>query len=183
MSLNETIDWVERLHAVVDEVAAPIERANATRLQCRVGCADCCVDGVTVFDIEAAVIRRHHAELLAMAEPHPAGACAFLDDNNHCRIYDHRPYVCRTQGLPLRWLEEDEDVPGDIVESRDICPKNVDGGPPLEILEAEACWTIGPFEERLAKRQAEVDDGRGDRIALRSLFTSEKSYRRLPLVR
>ncbi len=183
MSLDKTIEWVEAFHAVVDEVAAPIERANAERLQCRVGCADCCVDGVTVFEVEAAVIRKHYAKFLATAEPRSAGACAFLDNNNHCRIYDHRPYVCRTQGLPLRWLEEDDEVPGDIVESRDICPKNVGGGPPLETLEADACWTIGPFEERLAKRQALVDGGRGDRIALRSLFTGVISPRRLPLVR
>jgi len=183
MSLDKTIDWVEAFHTVVDQIAAGIERANAARLQCRVGCADCCVDSVTVFEIEAAVIRRHYAELLATAEPHPHGACAFLDPNRHCRIYDHRPYVCRTQGLPLRWLEEDDDAPGDIVESRDICPKNVDGGLPLEIIEADACWTIGPFEERLAKRQAEVDGGRGDRVALRSLFGSETSVRRLPVVR
>lgn len=180
---SKTIEWVEALHAIVDEVAMPVERANAERLQCRVGCADCCVDGVTVFEIEAAVIRRHYAELLETAEPHPIGACAFLDSQRHCRIYDHRPYVCRTQGLPLRWLEEDDEVPGDIVESRDICPKNIDGGLPLEELEAEACWTIGPFEERLSKRQAEVDGGQGDRVALRSLFAGETSYRRLPLVR
>jgi hypothetical protein len=182
MSADKTIAWVETLHSLVDEVAAPITQAHAARLQCRVGCADCCVDGLTVFDIEAAVIRQHHAELLATALPHPPGACAFLDENRHCRIYNHRPYVCRTQGLPLRWLEEDDQVPDEIVEARDICPKNIAGGPPLELLTAETCWTIGPFEERLANRQTLVDGGRGDRIALRSLFTASTSTRRLPIV-
>jgi hypothetical protein len=165
----EVIDWVEKLHALVDEAAAPVERSNARRLQCRAGCADCCIDDLTVFEIEAAVIRRHHPELLATAEPHPAGACAFLDGQSRCRIYAHRPYVCRTQGLPLRWLEEDEDD-GEIVESRDICPKNMDGQPPIEELPADECWTLGPFEQRLAERQASLDGGRGDRVALRTLF-------------
>lgn len=182
----EAIDWVEKLHAVVDEAAAPVERSNAKRLHCRAGCADCCIDELTVFEIEAAVIRRHHAELLANGEPHPAGACAFLDADSMCRIYAQRPYVCRTQGLPLRWIEEDE-LEGEIVESRDICPKNMDG-PPVEELTAEECWTLGPFEQRLAERQASVDGGRGNRVALRSLFErrapdgAESHRRRLPIV-
>ncbi len=175
---TEPVSWVETFHSVVDEVAAPIERANAARLQCRVGCADCCVDNLTVFTVEAAVIRKHYAELLATTEPHPPGACAFLDGDRRCRIYAHRPYVCRTQGLPLRWLEEDEN---EIFESRDICPKNIANGPPLDEIDAESCWTIGPFETRLAKWQAKVDSGRGERIALRSLFASD--FRHLPIVR
>jgi Fe-S-cluster containining protein len=180
----ETIDWVERLHALVDEAARPVEQANAARLQCRAGCADCCVDDLTVFTIEAAVIRRHHADLLATAEARAPGACAFLDDAGRCRIYAQRPYVCRTQGLPLRWLEEDE-LEEEIIESRDVCPKNVDGGPPLEELEADACWTIGPFEERLAQRQYETDGERGERVALRDLFerrSADEKRRHLPIV-
>ncbi len=177
----EAIDWVEKLHAVVDEAAAPVARANASRLQCRAGCSECCADGLTVFAIEAAVIRRHHASLLASGQPHPEGGCAFLDAEGRCRIYASRPYVCRTQGLPLRWLEEDE-LEDEIIESRDICPKNTAGGPPLEKLEADECWTLGPFEQRLADRQHGLDDGRGVRVALRSLFASEPARRRLPLV-
>lgn len=176
----ETIDWVERLHALVDEAAAPVEGANAERLSCRAGCSDCCVDSLTVFEIEAAVIRRHHATLLETGEPHPEGGCAFLDGEGRCRIYEHRPYVCRTQGLPLRWLEEDE-VDEAIIESRDICPKNVAGGPPIEELEADACWTLGPFEQRLADRQYETDGGCGERVALRSLFAGARARRRLPV--
>jgi Fe-S-cluster containining protein len=177
---EEVLDWVERLHRAVDEVAAPVELANASRFQCRPGCSDCCVDALTVFTIEAAVIQRHHAELLRTARPHPAGGCAFLDEAGSCRIYAHRPYVCRTQGLPLRWLEEDEDE--EIVESRDICPKNVAGGPPLEELADGDCWTIGPFEQRLADRQADLDGGRCERVALRGLFAGEPGRRHLPVI-
>lgn len=175
----EVIDWVEMLHALVDRAAEPIARANAARLRCAPGCADCCVDGLTVFAIEAAVLRRHHAELLQTAEPGRPGGCAFLDEQGRCRVYEHRPYVCRTQGLPLRWLEEHE---GEVFEARDVCEKNDDGGPPLEALAPEACWTIGPFEQRLAERQASVDGGGGERILLRSLFARGASRRRLPVV-
>lgn len=174
----ETTDWVEKLHALVDECAAPAVRANAARLACRAGCADCCVDELTVFEIEASVIRRRYQALLDSEAPHPPGGCAFLDGDRRCRIYEHRPYVCRTQGLPLRWVDEEEDEEtGEptLVESRDICPKNVDGGPPLEELAASECWTLGPFEAKLADRQSRTDGtaALGTRTALRSLFNAE----------
>lgn len=164
-------DWVARFHQAVDEVAAPALRANAARLTCAAGCHDCCSDGLTVFAIEAALIEAHYPELLANEAPHPEGGCAFLDDAGRCRVYEHRPYVCRTQGLPLRWIEEDEDA-GEVYEARDICPKNL-AGPPLEELPADECWSIGPFEEKLAAAQRD-----GTRVALRSLFDQK---RRLPI--
>jgi hypothetical protein len=175
------IDWVERFHAVVDEASAAVTTANRDRLRCRAGCSGCCVDALTVFAVEAAVIRRHHGELLRTGAPHPDGACAFLDAAGGCRIYAQRPYVCRTQGLPLRWVEEDETGDG-LVESRDICPLNADTGPALEELEAGDCWTLGPFEERLAAREAAVDGGRGVRLALRTLFARTSERRRLPVL-
>jgi hypothetical protein len=179
--------WVEQLHALVDEAAGVVARANEGRLKCGRGCSSCCVDDLTVFAIEAAVIQEHHSELLANGTPHPPGGCAFLDDAGDCRIYAHRPYVCRTQGLPLRWIEGDA---AELVEVRDICPLNADGSqsPTLEELPAEACWPIGPFEARLRQRQAMEDGGREERVALRGLFTGtpqqrDVSPRRLPVVR
>jgi hypothetical protein len=169
---EEVVLWAERLHGVVDELVAPIVAAHGARLRCRSGCNDCCSDGLTVFPLEAAVIARHHGELLATGTPHAEGACAFLDEEGACRIYAQRPYVCRTQGLPLRWLEHDDEGPAEV---RDICPKNVAPGPALEELGADECWTLGPFEERLAKH------GDGTRVALRSLFTG--GPRRLPVLR
>ena len=174
----EIIDWVERLHGLVDGLVVPIAAAHGPRLTCRAGCHDCCTDGLSVFEIEAAVIERHHAELLATGMPREEGGCAFLDERGECRVYEHRPYVCRTQGLPLRWLERDED--GEPAEVRDICPLNA-AGPALEELGSDACWTVGPFEERLAERQAAIDGGEGHRLALRGLFTAAR--RHLPILR
>ncbi len=139
-------DAVDPLHAEVDRQARRLHVLHSARLQCRRGCSSCCVDELTVFEVEAEPIRRHHAELLATELPHAVGACAFLDEEGACRIYAQRPYVCRTQGLPLRWLDEQDGHP---VELRDICPFN-EAGEPIEELPAEDCWTLGPFEERLA---------------------------------
>lgn len=157
------LDVVERLHEAIDEAARPIEEKNRARLRCGRGCSGCCVDDLTVFEVEAEAIVRRHADVLA-GSPHVEGACAFLDEHGACRIYASRPYVCRTQGLPLRWLEDDG------TERRDICALNEDG-PPIEALPADACWPIGPVETRLATLQAKVDGGALRRIALRSLFS------------
>ncbi|MBX3192058.1 MAG: YkgJ family cysteine cluster protein [Labilithrix sp.] len=167
-----TIDWVEALHGAVDELVRPIAQAHGARLSCRSGCSSCCTDGLSVFEIEAAVIARHHADLLENGAPHEEGACAFLDGEGACTVYAHRPYVCRTQGLPLRWLDDEA-----LVEARDVCPKNLaDDGTPLEELAPETCWTLGPFESRLASRQAAVDGGEGRRVPLRSLFREARRH-------
>ncbi|MFB3819563.1 MAG: YkgJ family cysteine cluster protein [Candidatus Methylomirabilales bacterium] len=155
------------LYEDVDAEAARLGAVHGPRLLCGQGCTRCCIDGVTVFEVEAEHIRRRHGSLLAGARPHPEGACAFLDDAGACRIYADRPYVCRTQGLPLRWTEEHHD--GSIVERRDICPLN-GPGPPIETLRQDECWTIGPAEGRLVALQARLAGGRLRRVSLRSLF-------------
>lgn len=157
-----SVPLVAALHVQVDLQARRLHVLHVERTQCRKGCHGCCADDLTVFDVEAGPIRAQHAELLAHGVPAPAGGCAFLDAAGACRIYDERPYVCRTQGLPLRWLADDE------VELRDICPLN-DVGVPIEELAADSCWTLGPTEESLAHLQLAADPA-APRTSLRSLF-------------
>lgn len=162
-----TTDQVERLHLAVDRMVTPLVQQHATRLHCRRGCTGCCVDDLTVFEVEAAVILRHHATLLAEEAPHPTGRCAFLDRAGACRIYAHRPYVCRTQGLPLRWMEEADGEPREL---RDICELN-ETAEPIEALDADACWTLGPVEVRLSDlQQTATPATAGTRVKLRDLF-------------
>jgi Fe-S-cluster containining protein len=152
-----------RLHAEVDARAAQLTALHAARLKCGRGCSACCVDGITVFAVEAARIRAHNEELLAREASHPPGACAFLDADGACRVYADRPYVCRTQGLPLRWIDEER-----AAELRDICALN-EAGEPIEALPQSACWTLGETEARLAELQRAFGS-EGERVALRALF-------------
>jgi len=158
---------LSELYQEVDRQTRELAAQHADRLQCRSGCCCCCVDEITVFEVEAENIRRHYTEFLARHTPYPPGACTFLDDAGACRIYVHRPYVCRTQGLPLRWIDELPD--GAPAELRDICPLN-ENDDPIESLPSASCWTIGPFEGRLAALQSELDGGQLRRVLLRSLF-------------
>ena len=163
----ETTADLVALHAGLDRATRRLHVLHEPRLHCRRGCSACCVDDLTVFEVEAELLRLHHAELLATGAPHAVGACAFLDQDGGCAAYEHRPYVCRTQGLPLRWIEARD---GEAVELRDICPLN-EAGEPIEHLPADSCWTLGPIEERLARLQLEADPG-APRTRLRDLFAS-----------
>ncbi len=149
------------LHADIDDEAARLAALHQGRLHCRPGCTTCCVDDLTIGAAEADCIRAAYPELLASGRPHPFGACACLNEAGACRVYAQRPYVCRTQGLPLRWLEGAD---GDVVEHRDICPLN-DTGAPITSLADTHCWTIGPVEQRLAA----MNSGRS-RVKIRDLF-------------
>ena len=163
--------YVAQLHTLVDQLLAPIAAVHADRLQCARGCTACCVDELTVFEVEADQLLAALGSDTGPASPE--GACAWLDGSGACRAYAARPYVCRSQGLPLRWGAEAEAGP---VEHRDICPLN-EPGPPLESLSTDACWTLGPVEERLATAQRAAQTARGEpedaplrRVRLRDLL-------------
>jgi hypothetical protein len=165
--VSDGSDSIVALHADVDRVTRRLHVVHAARSHCREGCSSCCVDDLTVFEVEAARVRLRYSELLATGAPHAAGACAFLDERGACRIYAERPYVCRTQGLPIRWSEDEGD--GD-VELRDICPLN-EAGKPIAQLAADECWTLGPVEVRLALLQL-ASEPRSTRVRLRDLFAN-----------
>lgn len=162
----ELLHRLDALHAAVDAAAAQAAAELGERLRCRRGCSGCCSDGLRVFEVEAERIRVDAAALLASGDAHAPGACAFLDAEGACRIYAQRPYVCRSQGLPLRWF--DRGPQGEPLELRDICPLNEPGEPALAELPDSACWLLGPWEARLHEL-ARAWDG-GERVALRDLF-------------
>jgi hypothetical protein len=163
---SEALAALRAFHAAVDEEAAVLARRHAARLTCRRGCAACCLDELTVTSVEAERIRRDAPEVLEQ-EPHAPGACAFLDEQGACRIYEARPYVCRTQGLPLVVFEEDE--ADDVQERRDICPLNAEGEP-LSDLALDDLWLIGPRELILQRIAAHFAGGEAPRVRLRDLF-------------
>lgn len=164
---EQTLHDLDQMYREVDQRVARLAARHAPRLQCRRGCAACCVDGIVVLEVEAERIRAHHADLLRRELPYAHGQCAFLDAESSCRIYADRPYACRVQGLPLRWFEEVDPVA--VLERPSICPLNA-GGEPVETLDPGDCWRIGPFEERLADLQMRLHRGERRETPLRDLF-------------
>lgn len=173
--LTEVMELQSEVSRRAQLVQRDLEKHLGRHLVCRQGCHDCCVDDLTVFPVEAELIRRHNEPLLSFSQPHPPGKCAFLDGDGACRIYPWRPYVCRTQGLPLRW--QDVDGEDNLIELRDICPLNQDeiekADQNLDHLSENMCWTLGQAESRLAGLQVQALGRFSEqlpRISLRDLF-------------
>lgn len=161
----EITNSVGDLHQELDSLVSQVESIHGTTLKCRQKCTDCCIDDVTIFSVEAEWISQGFPDGIP-GNVHTRGACAFLDQRGLCRIYERRPYVCKTQGLPLRWIEESGS--DEYVERRDICELNEDSVDILGLTE-DQCWTIGPFEGRLATLQVQATHGDLQRVSLREL--------------
>ncbi|AKF05353.1 YkgJ family cysteine cluster protein [Sandaracinus amylolyticus] len=98
------------LVAKVDTFEAAVRARRDASMACRAGCSACCHTELSVCDVEAALVRdglavldaAGRARVASRADVHD-GRCVMLDDEGRCAIYDARPLVCRTQGLPLRY--------------------------------------------------------------------------------
>jgi uncharacterized protein len=77
---------------------------------CKRGCAKCCVHGLTLLPLEADYIRKN-VSLKNVVSNTKKSECVFLK-NDVCQIYQHRPVLCRTQGYPLLYRDDNSDKVG-----------------------------------------------------------------------
>ncbi len=64
---------------------------------CKKGCGQCCHVNQSVSYIEAEYIAHQTGRSISLDLSKPSdGRCTFLDSDNLCSIYQHRPMVCRT---------------------------------------------------------------------------------------
>lgn len=92
---------------LIADIDAMIHKLTESRFQaimrCKPGCADCCVQ-FSVLPLEAALV----AEFLNTQTPEISRCrekCLLLSDDL-CQVYEVRPVICRTQGLPLAYIDE-----------------------------------------------------------------------------
>jgi Fe-S-cluster containining protein len=120
-----------RLRARVDQHFAQAVARTPEQFACRPGCESCCHQRFSVFEVEAAPIREALAQL-ARTDPElrrrvrergrdeQLRACALLLDGR-CTVYEQRPLICRSHGLPIAVRESDEP---DSALRLDHCPLN-----------------------------------------------------------
>lgn len=86
-----------------------IHQKYASQMECKKGCSKCCQTDISVFEIESERIVEwfnlqspdEQVRLKSLWKtPHQQSYCTFLY-NDQCTIYEARPLICRTQGLPL----------------------------------------------------------------------------------
>ncbi|HJN76425.1 MAG TPA: YkgJ family cysteine cluster protein [Myxococcota bacterium] len=101
----------------VDAHSRRVESEHAPEFACRRGCDGCCQTERTVSDVEYAAVAQALAAVGAdvhqrLAAQRQAEHCTLLLDGA-CAIYQERPLICRSHGLPL------------VMEGQlDVCPLN-----------------------------------------------------------
>lgn len=121
-----------QFRADVDTRTAELSRLHGRHLVCRPGCTACCTN-LTVLPVEFEAIRRR-ALAAAGGEPirfDPNAPCGFLTSDGRCAIYEHRPIICRTHGLPIAFADEDDGHSVSFCERNfsDAQPRDLDFGP------------------------------------------------------
>jgi Fe-S-cluster containining protein len=149
--------------AKIDEAVARAASKAGEAVTCKRGCDQCCVDGLSVLPVEAALIE---ASGLTAPSHSRAEMCAFLDDDGACSIYSVRPVLCRTHGLALK--KNESQLP--IIESS--CELNYTTRRPRadEALDVDKILALlVTVDRRFRARVGLADDD--SRVSLRALAT------------
>jgi len=94
------------LETAMDRAA---KSTGAGCLRCRPGCVSCCIS-FAVLPIEAAILQAAIAGLPRPSSPdRPTENVCPLLIGDLCSVYAARPVICRTQGLALAYVDEEQE--------------------------------------------------------------------------
>lgn len=97
------------LRKTIDEISQTLSGRHGPYMQCRKGCDLCCMD-YSILPVEFHfILDQLKMEGLKKSPPEShekSNSCIFLT-NNTCTIYNHRPVICRTHGLPLLYTNDE----------------------------------------------------------------------------
>jgi uncharacterized protein len=148
-----------------DEKTKALEKKHKKFLVCAKKCCGCCED-TTVLPIEFFSIL-YALKQKGIKPEQTKDKCAFLK-NGLCQIYEFRPLICRTHGLPLAYGKDDD--PMDKTVS--FCELNFKDGEPefseknvLDMDELNIEFTL--LNEKFIKT---FDDELPERMELTGLF-------------
>ena len=162
MEKNNLSDNYTQLLEKVDLMFHDIESRHPDKFSCARGCFGCCKPSLTVSHVEASRIRdwlianpktmemiQSRADML-----NDPNFCSMLNREGACAIYEARPLICRSHGLPVSWAEQDS--AGVTKEYRDVCPLNF-AGVSLDNLRQQDVLSLDKVNHRLPiERKAEA---------------------------
>lgn len=91
---------IAEIDLAVDTLSAKL---GAGSLRCGPGCSSCCT-AFSVLPLEAALLTTA-LPVLPVKSPGDSYLCRLLVDHL-CTAYPYRPVICRTQGLPIAYVEK-----------------------------------------------------------------------------
>ena len=173
----------------VDRLTAKLQARYSKHLVCRAGCSGCCHHHLSVFAVEAeearaaievlpvpirARVEERAREVIKREAQGAPVACPLLIDNR-CSIYESRPLICRTQGLPL--LIEAEDGEQEV----DFCPLNFTEPGAIDDLDEDHLAPLDALNLRLALLNLEHcretglgDEASGERVKMADIILRSK---------
>lgn len=153
-----SLELYHQLIEGVDDLTSQLNERYKSHLQCGAGCSGCCHHHLSVFAVEAAVLTeaiqalpedqqaRIRQQATDVNEKEACGervACPLLVDNL-CSVYESRPLICRTQGLPLLYEADDG------AQEIDFCPLNFESDAAIAELQDEHLVPLDLLNLKLA---------------------------------
>jgi uncharacterized protein len=106
ISFTKLIDYFS-LRDEIDTLCLKLEEAHKEHIACSAGCHQCCMD-FSIFPVEIySILKEKDGGKININHDVSEGECIFLIEGL-CSIYKSRPLICRTHGLPLLFMGEDE---------------------------------------------------------------------------
>lgn len=164
-------DYLQEYHILIKEAdgaIADLAALHGDQLRCKPGCCQCCTIR-SVLAIEAAGIRQAISQLAAVVrekiyQQPQHDSCPFLLDSL-CVLYARRPLICRTHGLPIAYIDYEQQA----IEVS-VCPLNFSAD---YAFEQDELFFIDTFNSRLAELNRryclEMGLDEGERIAMTTL--------------
>ena len=118
--MSNAIEQYRQLIGKIDAVAQKLTSIHADHITCAQQCCSCCTN-ISVWPVEFYSIldQLRQAGITNLTFDENA-TCGFLKDNL-CQLYQFRPIICRTHGLPIVFRNDDTDPPEYSVS---FCEKN-----------------------------------------------------------
>lgn len=144
MENHKNINAYLSLRNELDGLIKKYELMHQLKMECKPGCDSCC-ESLKLFPVELDAIK-NEVDINALPSlklKHRFGKkCRFLV-NHKCSIYNSRPLICRTQGLPLLY----ENSTGNAYELS-VCKLNFKG---VEVndFNMDNALFMPPFNSRL----------------------------------
>ncbi len=171
---------LEELADTIDTDFAIIQARRGACMECKAGCSDCCRARLSITRVEEHLFRRGVArlsvheqrELRRRAQDSEREMCPALDDEGRCQLYEWRPLICRSFGVPLRHRSEVVLVNPPVI---DVCDLNfvdmpLTALPAADVLEqTELDGELKAIDDAYCERN---DFPKGERVGIAQILAS-----------
>lgn len=118
--MNDAIKQYRQLRSLAEKSSLELSQLHTDNIVCAAGCSNCCVN-LSVFPVEfysiLETLKANNVKTLSFDDKL---SCGFLKDSL-CSIYNVRPLICMTHGLPIVFRNDESEEPEYSVS---FCEKN-----------------------------------------------------------